>query len=57
MGRKLNGGKFTGIKWTDYRTGSDDLSWKVLQRPGRNLMTICSGCGGRVVSERGIVQR
>lgn len=39
MGRKLNEGKFIGIKWTDFRIGSDDLSRKVLQGPGRNLMT------------------
>lgn len=39
MGRKLNEGKFIGIKWTDFRTGSDDLSRKVLQGPGRNFVT------------------
>ena len=39
MGRKLNEGKFIGIKWTDFRTGSDDLSRKVLQGPGSNFMT------------------
>ena len=39
MGRKLNEDKFIGIRWTDFRIGSDDLSRTVLQGPGRNLMT------------------